>query len=384
MRVALILAAIASAQVVLALPAHANGNLVYVQGSVIQYVGGAGYVNNLTVRTSGGVYIFDENAGVQAGAGCFYPSTSDLSVVHCPITVVSWVKIDVNTMNDRVDYWGEAKAQIYGGPGNDELWGGDSDDSLYGGGDNDRLFGWNGDDFLDGGTGADQMAGQAGIEDKVSYESHPAGVTADLDGAAGDDGMPGEGDTIGADVEYLNGSPFNDVLTGSAVRNILWGCAGNDVLSGLGGDDWLAGDCESGTRGADLLMGGDGSDWVTYYTHAVRVEASLDGVSGNDGAIGEGDTIAADIENISGGLGDDKITGNAMANRLDGHIGNDTLYGLDGNDVLMGNWGWRGPLPGTDDDWLYGGNGADELEGADGFDHCDVGPGGLSTVTCEA
>ncbi len=383
-RLPLIVSVVIASTFLIAKPAFANGNLVSVSGTVIGFFGGTGYVNNLTVRSVGAVYVFDDISGVQAGAGCFHPSTSDLTVVHCAPALVSYVKIDVNSANDRVDYWANANAQIFGGVGDDELWGGDGEDKLFGQAGRDRLFGWNGDDVLDGGTDADQLAGQSGAEDRVSYESHPAGVIADIDGVAGDDGMPGEGDTIGSDVEYLSGSPFNDTLSGSAVRNFLWGCGGNDELFGLGGDDWLAGDCESGSRGADVLNGGSGSDWVTYYTHSVRIEASLDGAAGNDGAAGEGDTIASDVENLSGGTGDDKLTGSEAGNRLDGHIGNDEVHGFGGDDVVFGNMGWRGPIPGTDDDRLYGNSGADQIDGDAGFDHCDLGPDGTSAVNCEA
>lgn len=45
------------------------------------------------------------------------------------------------------------------------------------------------------------------------------------------------------------------------------------------------------------------------------------------------------IENAIGGSGNDTITGNAVANRLDGGGGNDTLNGGDGNDVLIGGAG---------------------------------------------
>jgi methionine-rich copper-binding protein CopC len=56
------------------------------------------------------------------------------------------------------------------------------------------------------------------------------------------------------------------------------------------------------------------------------------------------------IENAIGGGGDDSVTGNAMANRLEGGAGNDTLAGGLGNDLLIG---------GTGSDTLYGGLGDD-------------------------
>jgi Ca2+-binding RTX toxin-like protein len=63
-------------------------------------------------------------------------------------------------------------------------------------------------------------------------------------------------------------------------------------------------------------------------------------------------TIAfnVDIENAKGGVGDDTIMGNALANQL---------WGNDGSDVMKG---------GVGDDTLYGGAGADLLYGGDGAD----------------
>src|SRR5688500_6312706 len=105
----LVIAVIASTSLI-AEPARANGNIVSVSGTVISYFGGTGFVNTLTVRSPGGVYVFDDISGVQAGTGCFHPSTSDLTVVHCAPALVSYVKIDVNSANDRVDYWAYANS----------------------------------------------------------------------------------------------------------------------------------------------------------------------------------------------------------------------------------------------------------------------------------
>ncbi|MBI5256505.1 MAG: Ig-like domain-containing protein [Burkholderiales bacterium] len=56
------------------------------------------------------------------------------------------------------------------------------------------------------------------------------------------------------------------------------------------------------------------------------------------------------IENARGGAGADVITGNDVANRLEGGGGNDELYGSAGDDTLVG---------GTGDDLLDGGDGTD-------------------------
>ena len=56
------------------------------------------------------------------------------------------------------------------------------------------------------------------------------------------------------------------------------------------------------------------------------------------------------IENAVGGNGNDVLTGNVAANRLEGGIGNDQLVGGMGDDILVG---------GAGDDQIYGGDGTD-------------------------
>lgn len=65
------------------------------------------------------------------------------------------------------------------------------------------------------------------------------------------------------------------------------------------------------------------------------------------------------IENAIGGGGNDTITGNNSANRLQGGSGDDRLSGEAGNDVLIG---------GDGRDMLIGGAGADDLTGGSGND----------------
>ena len=77
----------------------------------------------------------------------------------------------------------------------------------------------------------------------------------------------------------------------------------------------------------------------------------------------------SDVENIVGGGGPDRITGNPFAptNLLKGNGGNDTIYGGDGNDTID---------RGSGHDLLFGQSADDELFGKDGrSDTLDGGPG---------
>ena len=154
-------------------------------------------------------------------------------------------------------------------------------------------------------------------------------------------------------------------------RGVLSGDAGNDVLTGGDGDESLLGgdgdDVLEGRGGADLLSGQDGRDRVTYAGRTAPVTVDLaTTTTDREGGAGEHDTVASDVERVTGGAGNDRIVGNADANQLDGGPGNDTIEGRDGNDSLAGS---------TGDDTLDGGPGNDAVDGGAGNDHLTGGSG---------
>ena len=109
----------------------------------------------------------------------------------------------------------------------------------------------------------------------------------------------GESDNAQVDVENVTGGGGNDTLTGSAAANTLTGGAGDDTLDG-------------GT-GADTLAGGAGTDVANYSSRSAALNVTLDGTA-NDGEAAESDD--ADVENVTGGAGDDSLSGSAVANVL--------------------------------------------------------------------
>jgi Ca2+-binding RTX toxin-like protein len=127
----------------------------------------------------------------------------------------------------------------------------------------------------------------------------------------------------------------NDVATNLDVPSdtSLVGGAGDDRLTGGPGNDTLEGDA-----GADVLSGGAGEDTATYFNSTEGVTVTLDGLP-NDGAPGEGDNVMPDIENITGGPGNDTLIGNDANNVLIGGPGNDFLDGRGGTDSLDGGPG---------------------------------------------
>ncbi|MDI6105898.1 calcium-binding protein [Actinoplanes sp. NEAU-A12] len=159
---------------------------------------------------------------------------------------------------------------VHGGNGDDDLWGYGGDDRLFGGNGDDGLRGGDGRDALDGGAGndvligdlnparlaADVMRGGAGV-DEVRYSHYTRAVTVDLDGESGDDGAPGEHDTVGADTEILVGTSGDDTLTGNAEPNEIDGYGGNDAIIGGAGNDYLL-----GSDGNDSFWGSEGNDTI--------------------------------------------------------------------------------------------------------------------------
>ncbi len=280
---------------------------------------------------------------------------------------------------------GSGNDTLTGGPLADTLSGGAGADTLAGGGGADVLNGDDGDDILEGGAGGDTHAGGAGF-DTADYSARTAAVTADLDGAA-DDGETAEVDNVRPDVERLLGGAGNDTLTGNNATNVLSGAAGDDVL-------------DPGRGASDLMLGGDGIDTVSYATRTLPVTADADGVA-DDGEAGDAHTIGTDVENLTGGSGNDRLAGTAGANTLSGGSGNDVLDGGAGPDLLLGGAGTdtadyasrsahvvadpdgaaddgevgEGDTIETDVESLAGGSGDDQLTGALGTNILSGGAG---------
>lgn len=73
--------------------------------------------------------------------------------------------------------------------------------------------------------------------------------------------------------------------------------------------------------------------------------------------------------------GDDILIGGVMNDYLNGGNGNDQLFGMDGNDRLMGGYGNDIIWGGRGNDGLYGEAGSDELHGEEGTDWLYSGTG---------
>ncbi len=271
-------------------------------------------------------------------------------------------------------------------PGALEVFGGSGNDTLRGGAGSDIYHGGDGNDVMVGGSepdGGDVMNGGGG-SDTADYSSRAAAVTVSLDGVDNDGGDSGaEADNVAADIEIVKGGSGDDQLTGGAGSQTLHGGPGGDTLAGGADADILNGDAGadrfdegSAASGADVMNGGAGSDTADYSGRMVAVAVIVDTLAG-DGQSGENDKVAADVENLTGGNGNDQLTGSSVANLIAGGPGDDQLSGGDGDDVLRGNDG---------NDTLSGGNGSDTLdaEEAAGGNDSMLGGAGIDLVTYAA
>jgi Ca2+-binding RTX toxin-like protein len=220
-----------------------------------------------------------------------------------------------------------------GNAGNDMLEGGNGNDSLYGGDSDKRtvdyfdpsiadeppnvntLLGGNGDDSMLNSFGDDLMFGGAG-SDTVDYTLLPVsnGIDVTLDGIRNDGELPSsyddqngqdyyeeiERDNIGADMENIVGTQFNDRLVGNAAANRLVGNFGEDTLVGGDGNDTIEAsskDYHPGWSDYDSVDAGNGDDVIYAQGDGGDVVA---GGAGNDRAqLDDGDQRSG-IEQLLG------------------------------------------------------------------------------------
>jgi Ca2+-binding RTX toxin-like protein len=122
----------------------------------------------------------------------------------------------------------------------------------------------------------------------------------------------------------------------------------------------IAQDRINGQEEAEITALGGGGFVVTYMSE--QIDADNDGIAAR--IFGRGtanaDVVTVDVTGMFSGLGgNDRITGDARANLLNGGADNDVLNGLGGADIVYG---------GAGNDLVNGGAGADRMAGGAGND----------------
>jgi Ca2+-binding RTX toxin-like protein len=340
------------------------------------------------------------------------PSTLEVDVGNDGTADFSFARASFNTIvlnggggNDalRIDesngvFSDTQHTTILGGAGNDTVTGGSAGESFDLGTGTDTLIGpdasnawvltgagagtldgmpFTGVENLRGGAQSDVFSfhpsgavsgtvnGGAGSADRLDYSSYGSAVTVNLQTKT----APGMAHF--AAIEALTGSSGSDTLVGANAAS-TWQVLSNnggkvgsysfssfENLTGGGGNDTFKLSAGQGVLGT--LNGGGGTNTLSYAAYGAAQPVSVDlsaGTATNLGGI-------LNIENATGGAGNDTLTGNAGDNVLLGGAGNDLLSGgAGGNDVLVG---------GSGDDTLLGGPGRSLLIGGGGLDHLTGG-----------
>jgi Ca2+-binding RTX toxin-like protein len=182
------------------------------------------------------------------------------------------------------------------------------------------VFAFEGDDVIITGSGKDNITG--GLDDDLILAGD-GNDTINYFVGDGADTITGEG---GTDTVRILGGANNDVLQVLVVGGIITGFKDGAEP----GADYATADVEGIT--VDLNAGT--GDTVSYAGTTEGINATLAG-AGSTGFSG----ALTDVENLTGGSGNDTLTGNGSANVLAGSAGNDSLNGGGGADTLIGGAG---------------------------------------------
>ncbi len=224
------------------------------------------------------------------------------------------------------------------------------------------ITGLGGDDVI-GSSGADVIYAanfgynglveniRAGAGDDIVYSWHPfnSGISQGPVNIWGEDGN-----------DTLHGNRWTNSMDGGSGDDIIWGYDGNDVMIGGQGDDVISG-------GVNVLEGD--YDILDYRADPDGIVADLRTTTWstllqrNVGVVtdGWGDTDqVVDVERILGSMFDDVIQApDGVSFPYGAQNRGVDLFGMGGDDVLIG---------GTGQDWLDGGAGADIMTGGAGAD----------------
>jgi Ca2+-binding RTX toxin-like protein len=141
-------------------------------------------------------------------------------------------------------------------------------------------------------------------------------------------------DADGILLDLGEGHDVYDGILGQAAGGTIRLGTGNDIAYGGSGSETFA-----GGAGDDYLHGGGGNDTADDSEATNGVSVDLNKTAEQNIGAGQGLDTLIDIENVTGGAGNDALIGNAANNTLRGGGGDDTLEGGQGNDRLEGGGG---------------------------------------------
>uniref|UniRef100_UPI0026206838 calcium-binding protein n=1 Tax=uncultured Tateyamaria sp. TaxID=455651 RepID=UPI0026206838 len=274
---------------------------------------------------------------------------------------------------------------------------GDGDDAIYDGAGDDTVEGGAGRDRLYAGDGADSYDGGAGV-DEVYYTRSTSGLTIDMTDSTNSTGIAA-GDTF-ANIEYVRGSDFDDVIIADAQR--VFGNGGDDILQDGAGFQFLLGGAGADTfrfiagdvtrdRVQDFELGQDRLDFSAWGATQLSELSINEPVSGS--GTPQGRLL---IEYGAEGIWLDGLGSNDIAELTSDHFmfatppvvdpdGGQIVDGTSSNDNINANFvdadgnfisdQGQSILAGDGDDAIYDGAGDDTVEGGAGRDRLYAGDG---------
>lgn len=238
--------------------------------------------------------------------------------------------------NNSIDARTFERVHVKASDANESLTGGDRDDILAGLGGNDSLNGRNGDDVIDGGAGDDGMTGGGGADTFVIRPGDGVDRIADFNIGAGD-----------------------RVLAFGFTAAPAISDEGNDLLLDFGGGQTvrLSGRAGESLPASAVVIEGNEFSRATVGDDRLTGTALADQLQAGDGA---------DI--VDGGAGDDQISGEDGSDILQGGAGDDILDGGPGNDIFIGGPGADHYVGGPGDDVFRMQDRSDSIADSDGTD----------------
>ena len=352
----------------------------------VQLTAGMSYVFDLMGAQTGAGTLSDPYLRLHDSSGALVAQNDDIvtgtdldsELTYAPAATGTYY-IEAGAFNDgaigtyRASVTAHAVAlNLTGTSGPDVLVGGPADDALSGLGGNDTLDGGPGNDTMAGGPGDDlyyvRDAGDVVVENPgegsdtiIAYVTYtlPANVEAIYTvagtGATGNGGDNLLDGAFASSGQTLDGQGGNDVIYGTFFNDTLIGGAGSDALYDIGGND--------------TMQGGAGDD--AYFVNSTADVVQENPGEGNDTVYASVNfTLPDNVEVLESYGSATRGDGNDDANvllgvasdhglTLDGHGGNDVIYGSNFDDALIG---------GAGDDLLWGLGGNDTMQGGTGND----------------
>jgi Ca2+-binding RTX toxin-like protein len=349
-------------------------------GNDVVYTYG-GHDNIVATDGENRIYAAEGNDTIVAGHGSdwLFGGSGDDYIHDSGARWYATQKIFGGAGNDAIVLTGGGDTEIYGGSGNDtfELYrAGNVIDELVEGVPDATIF-------EEAGDGHDKIVLATGWSGFVMAD-YIEDLTAD-NANAQDDRITWDNkidDTVlGVEV---TGNFSNNKIIGSIVRDVLKGMDGSDTLDaqygdgdrlyGGNGDDRLL---VNFARNAKLYGGADNDTYVLRFWDTKSIDSVVEYASQGEDTIEVGAANVdlnrsnlTNIENVTftgdyGGAAR-TVTGNGLFNTIATHNGNDSVYGLGGDDEIR---------TGNGADWIEGGDGHDSLDGGADADRLHGGTG---------